>query len=177
MQRIVVLRGARDAIAARHDLGRLDHLDVGGGRRLEHRGRLRTVRVLVLVLHQRDRLQPAGHGDRVLAGRDRLRRGGDAHQPGRAHAVDRHAAHAVRHASGIGAQPSEVVALRALLCGDAEDHVIDLGAVDPRLGQCGANHMAAEHRRLGVVEGAAISLCDRRAGGGDDDGFVHGFVK
>ena len=34
--------------------------------------------------------------------------------------------------------------------------------------------MRREHRRICVVEDAAIRLTDRRAGDGDDDGFTHG---
>src|SRR3546814_3678582 len=32
---------------------------------------------------------------------------------------------------------------------------------------------SAQAGGVGVVEGAAIGLADRRAGGGDDDGFAH----
>ena len=68
----------------------------------------------------------------------------------------------------------DVVALVALLRRAAEDQVLDLGALDPRARERLGDAMRREHRRIGVVEGAAIRLADRRAGDGDDDGFTHG---
>ena len=35
------------------------------------------------------------------------------------------------------------------------------------------DRVAAERLRLRIVEGAAIGAADRRARGGDDDGFAH----
>src|SRR3546814_11611196 len=44
----------------------------------------------------------------------------------------------------------------------------DAGALDRRL-----DHVAAEHRRFGVVECAAIGLADAGPGNADDDSFSH----
>jgi hypothetical protein len=40
----------------------------------------------------------------------------------------------------------------------------------------GLDHMAAERRAMGHVEGALPALGQRRAGGGDDEGLGHGQV-
>src|SRR3546814_19823801 len=44
----------------------------------------------------------------------------------------------------------------------------DAGALDRRL-----DHVAAEHRRFGVVECAAVGLADAGTGNADDDSFSH----
>ena len=79
--------------------------------------------------------------------------------------VQRHAGDAHWQARSECALAGDIVARRALLQGRAHDHVVDLARLDP-----GARHglgdgMAAERLGLGVVEGAAIGLADRRAGG------------
>ena len=55
----------------------------------------------------------------------------------------------------------------------AEDDVVDLGRVDARALDDGGDRVTGEGRAVVVVEGAAIGLADRGAGGGDDDGFTH----
>src|SRR5690606_24712711 len=52
--------------------------------------------------------------------------------------------------------------------------VLDLGRVDPGALHRVADGVTAQLLGLGVVEGPAIGPADRRAGGGDDDGFAHG---
>ncbi len=77
-------------------------------------------------------------------------------------------------AGGDRALARDVEALGALLHGAAHDHVVDLAGFDAgALDRLADRDAAAMRRRLEVVEGAAIGLADRRAGGGDDDGFAH----
>jgi hypothetical protein len=97
-----------------------------------------------------------------------------AHQARGAHAVDRHAAHALGQARGVGAQAAEVVALVALLRCDAQHHVVDIGPVHAGLGQRGTDHVATEHGRFGVVEGTSVGAADRGARRGDYNRFLHG---
>ena len=132
-QGVFVLRCTRNAVAPADDFSRLDHLDIGGGHGLQHRLRLRAVAVLVLVLHHRDRLQATGHGNVHLARHDAFGGGGNGHQARGAHAVNHHAAHALGQAGGVSAQAAQVVALVALLGGNAQDDVIDLVAGDAGL--------------------------------------------
>ena len=53
-------------------------------------------------------------------------------------------------------------------------HVVDLGRIDAGALDRGADRMGGERRGGRGVERAAIGLADRRAGGGDDDGFAVG---
>ena len=62
--------------------------------------------------------------------------------------------------------------LHALLERGADDHVVDLGRIDAGALDRGADRMGGEGGGGGGVERAAIGLADRRAGGGDDDGFA-----
>jgi hypothetical protein len=62
--------------------------------------------------------------------------------------------------------------LVALLSGNAQNNVIYFMAFNARFLQGMANDMAAQDRRLGVVESAAIGAADGRAGGGYNDGFA-----
>ena len=87
--------------------------------------------------------------------------------------VERHAGDAGRQAGAQRALPRDVAAGRALLQGRAHDHVVDLAAGDAGAAERGRDRVAAERLRRRVVEGAAIGLADRGAGGGDDDGFAH----
>ena len=47
----------------------------------------------------------------------------------------------------------------------------DIAALDTGLGECGADHVATEHRRLGIIERTAVGATNRRARGGDDHSF------
>ena len=173
-QSVVVLGLAADLVAAADDLGGLDHLDIGIGRTVEDRLRLGAVAIFVLVLHQRNRFQATGHGYVHLAGHDAFGGGGDAHEARAAHAVYRHAADRVGQACGVDAQAAQVVALVALLCGNAQDDIVHFFAFNARFGQGGGNHVAAEHGGLGVVKCASVGFANGRARGGNDDSFLQG---
>ena len=105
---------------------------------------------------------------------DFLGRGRDGHHARRALAVDRHGGDGVRQAGAHRALARRVAAGRALLQGRAHDDIVDLRGIDPGTLDRVTDGVAAELLALGVVEGAAIGLADRRAGGGNDNGFAHG---
>ena len=124
-------------------------------------------------LHHRDRFDAAGDADVHPVDDHLLGGGGDRHQARGALAVDRHA----RHGDGkAGAQRGGAPdrRLHALLERGADDDVVDLGRVDARALDRGADGVGGQGRRGRGVERAAIGLADRRAGGGDDDGFAVG---
>ena len=173
LQGVAVLGLAADAVAPGDQLGGLDHRDIGRGHRRLHRLGLGAIGVLVPGLGQRERLHAAGHGGGHLAGHDAARGHADGHQPRGAHPIQRHARYALRQAGGIGAQPADVVGLGALLHRRAHDHVLDGASLDPGALEHGTHHMAAEHRGLGVVEGAAERLGQRGARRGDNYCVFH----
>ena len=133
----------------------------------------RAEAVHVVVLHQRDRFEAAADGDPHVVADDLLGGDRDRHQAGGALAVERHAGDAGRQPGAQRALPGDVAAGRALLQGRAHDHVVDLAAGDAGAAERGRDRVAAERLRRRVVEGAAIGLADRGAGGRDDDGFAH----
>src|SRR6185295_14486478 len=67
----------------------------------------------------------------------------------------------------------DVAAGGALLQGGAHHHVLDLLRIDFCPGDRFADGVAEQGRALGGVEGAAIGLADRGAGGGDDNCVGH----
>src|SRR3546814_17746781 len=62
--------------------------------------------------------------------------------------------------------------LHALLERGAHDHIVDLAGIDLGALDGGADGMGGQRGGGCGVERAAIGLADRRAGGGDDDGFA-----
>ncbi|MNM91164.1 hypothetical protein D3C81_1034570 [compost metagenome] len=176
LQRVLILGGATDAIAARDDLGGFNHRDVGTGHHLQHRFGLGAEAVLVFGLGQRQGLHAAADGDAHLARHDALGRHADTHQARGAHPVQGHARHAVRQTAGVGTKPADVVGLGALLDRRAHDHILDVSRLDAGALDHRAHHMSAQHRGLGIVERSAKRLGQRGTGGGDDDDFiqVHG---
>ena len=70
--------------------------------------------------------------------------------------------------------PGQVVALLAGGLAAAEHQVVDLGRVQRgHLGQRGAHDLDGQVVGAHVLERALEGAADRRAGGGDDDGFRH----
>ena len=67
----------------------------------------------------------------------------------------------------------DIAALRSLLEGRAHHHIVDLPRLDGSALERVRDRMPTQRLSLGVVERAAIGLADRRARGGDDDGFTH----
>ncbi|MNM68215.1 hypothetical protein D3C81_797670 [compost metagenome] len=175
---VFVLLVAGDAVARGDDLGGFDHRDVGVRVQLDHRTRLIAIQVLVLVLHQGNRLQATGHGDVDFVAHDALGGHGDTHQARRALALDGHPGHRCRQAAGNRAQTPQVIGLRTLLRGGADDHVVHFTRLDAGTAHGFAHHVAAQLRRFGVIERTAKGFADRCAGGGNDDGFFHaGFLE
>ena len=171
LQREGVLHLARDAVALRDDVGGLDH-------RHPHLGLMLLEPILVdgrtLVRDQAAAFEAAGDDRVCFAGHDALRRHRDGLQAGAAEAVDGHARHRDRQAGADRGEARDVLAGRALRHRAAHDDVVDfagieLGALDRVL-----DHVAAHGGAMRHVEGAAPGLADRRAGGRDDHGFLHG---
>ena len=123
-------------------------------------------------MRQGQRLDAPGHSNRKIARQDAVRSDADAHQPRRAHAVYRHTGHRVGQAAGVGTQATDVVALGTLLRRRAHDHVPDVARLDSGPLDHRAYDMAAEHRRLGVIEGTAKRLAQRRPGSGNDHDII-----
>ena len=174
LQRVLVLRLAADLVALRHDLGGVDHRHVDLGLVLVEPLVVQAVRVLVLVLHEADRLDPARDHHRHAVDDHPLRRERDRLQAGRAEAVDGRAARRHRQPGPDRRLARDVVAGRAFRQRAADEHVLDLAGLDAGALDGVLDHVAGKRRAVGVVEGAAIGLADRRAGGRDDDGVGHG---
>ena len=88
--------------------------------------------------------------------------------------VKGHAGDAVGKPGGQRHVTRDVDPGRALGERRTEHRVLDLAALEPGAGDGGTHRMRPEARAFEVVEGAAIGLAERRAGGRDDDGFAHG---
>src|SRR5271168_3835707 len=173
LQRIGVLRLARDAVALRDDFGGLQHRHVERVAMRHEPWVGRAEAVHMVVLHQRDRLEASADSD-VHAVRDDLLGGDrDRHQAGRALAIDRHSRYAGRQPGAQRALPRDVEAGRTLLQGGAHDHVVDLAPGYAGAAERDLDRVAAERLRRRIVEGAAIGLADRGSRCGDDDGFAH----
>ena len=125
------------------------------------------------VLHQADAFETACGNDRPFAGHDALRRKRDRLQARAAKAVHRHARHSDRQAGADGRLPRDVLTRRALGQCAAEDDVLDFPRIDARALDCIPDDMAAKISAVRHVEGAAISLTNRCARGGNDDGVGH----
>ncbi len=164
-RRVFVLPLARDLVARRDDLGGLEHRHVEVVTVVDEPRVLRAIAVHLVVLHERDRLEPAADGDAHAVGDDLLGGDRDRHQTRGALPVDRHAGDAGRKAGAQRALAGDVAAGRALLQRRAHHDVVDLGAVDMGAVQRLGDGMSAERLGMGVVERAAIGLADRRAGG------------
>jgi hypothetical protein len=156
---------SRDLVARRDDLGGLEHrhIDVVAvvGQPRVHG----AVAVHLVVLDERNRLEPAADCDAHAVVDDLLGGGRDRHQAQGALAVDRHAGDAGRKTGAQGRLAADVVAGRALLHRRPDHHVVDLAAFDLRPSERVGDRMPAERLGLRVVERAAIGLADRRAGG------------
>ena len=67
----------------------------------------------------------------------------------------------------------DIAAGRAFLHRAAKYDVLDFARIDAGAVDRIADGVRGKRRPVRVVEGAAIGLADRRAGGGDDHGFGH----
>ena len=127
----------------------------------------------VIVLHQADRFTTAADRDFDAVEQHRTRRQRNRLQARGALAIDGGAADRDRQTGAQRGLARDVAAGGALLHGSAHHHVLDflrieLGALDGVL-----NGMAEQGCAFGGVQRATIGLSDRRAGGGDDNGFGH----
>ena len=166
LQRILVLVLAADVVAARHRVGGGDHGVVDTGHVLLHPGIDQAVLVAARgALHQGDRFEAARDHHRHLVDQHALGRHRDGLQARGAEAVDRDARNADRRAGADRRNAGHVGALRALRRRAAQDHVLDLTQLE--LGALGGvlDDVGAHVGGMGVVEGAAEGLADRRAGG------------
>ena len=173
LQRVGVLRFAPDAVSRGHVLGGGDHRRVDAGARCHQRLVDGAVPV-AMVLHQRHRLESAGHRHVGLAAADRIGRHGDRIQPGGAFAVQRGRGHAGRQAGAQGGLARDVAAGGAFLPSAAEHHVVDRIGRHAGPLQRGADHVRAERGAVRVVERAAKGAADRRARGRDNCDVDHG---
>ena len=172
LQSILILHFAADVVAPGDDFGGFEHRDIGRGHAFEHGFGLGAVGVFVLVLGQRQRLHATGHGYLHFAGHDAVGRHADTHQARSAHAIERHTRHGIGQAAGIGTQAPDIVALGTLLGSGAHDHVFHRARLDARALDHRAHHVAAQHRRFGIVERATEGLGQGRAGGGYDHNVI-----
>src|SRR5258705_285401 len=127
----------------------------------------------VLVLHQADRFNAATDGDIDTIQHDRSGRNRNRLQARSALPVDCGSCHGDRQSRADRALAGDIHHQGALLHRAAHHDVLDfvrrnVGALD-RL----CDHMPRHGRPLGVIEGAAISLADGRAGRGYDYCFSH----
>ena len=165
LERVFVLRLAADVVARGDDLGGLQHRHVGLRQVFDEPGVARPERVGMLVLDQRDRLGAGAHGHLHVVADDLL--GGDrhGHQPGGALPVDGLAGDAGRHAGAQQRLPGEIGPGRALLHRRAHDEIVNLDGIDLGALDRGLDGVRGERLRLHIVEGAAIGLANRSAGG------------
>ena len=68
----------------------------------------------------------------------------------------------------------DIAARRSLRIAAAQHHLLDRLGLDLGPRQRMPDGVGGHVGALDLVEGAAMGLADRRAGGGDDDGFGHG---
>ena len=127
----------------------------------------------MLVLDQGDGFQTAPDRHLLMVEDHLFGRRGDAHQARGALAVQAHARNGGGQAGGKSDLARDIGAGRTLLQGRAQNHILDLGGIDACALDRMTDSVGAQLLRLGVVEGAPIGPADRRAGGGDDDGFAH----
>ena len=173
LQAVLVLPIATDLIAFGNDLGRLQHRHVHFGL---HRHQLvvdGVELIHVLVLHQADRFNAATDGDIDTIQHDRSGRNRNRLQARSALPVDCGSCHGDRQSRADRALAGDIHHHGALLHRAAHHDVLDfvrrnVGALD-RL----CDHMPRHGRPLGIIEGAAISLADGRAGRGYDYCFSH----
>jgi hypothetical protein len=72
--------------------------------------------------------------------------------------------------------PRNVVAAISFRDRTAEYYIINLGGIDPRARHCMMNGVTTKRPAMRHVEGAAESLRERGASGGDDDCIGHAIV-
>ena len=128
----------------------------------------------MLVLNQGDGLQSTTDRDLHAIGDDLLGRSGNRHHAGGALPVHAHAGNAGWQTGTDETLTGRILEGGALLHCSAHHDIVDvlaiqLGALDSVL-----DDVAAQFLGLGVIEGAAIGLADRRACSGNDNSFAHG---
>ena len=176
-QREPVLLLAGDLLAAGDVLGGLAHGDVDVREALGVAGLEPLVLVLRVVAHAvdeaRDALDADGEEDVALAGLDGVRGHARGLQRARAVAGDGGAGHV--DVGEDAHHPAEVEALLAAGQAAAADEVLDLVGVElGHLLEHLGDDVGAEVVRADVDQRSLHGAPDRRATGGDDDGFRHG---
>ena len=171
---VFVLTLAADAIAGGDGFSRLQHGHIKLGLRLAERRVSDPIAAHLFVLDERDALPAAADGDLHAIVDDHIGRRRDGEHAGGALTVQRHARDRHRQARGHRRLAAKVAPRRALRQGVAHDAILNLRPVDPGAGDGVFDRVPGQRLTGGVVERAAIGLANRRAGGGDDDGFSHG---
>ena len=173
LERVGVLRVARDPVVLRDRVGGLQHRHVDVGLVTQHPLLGEAVHVHD-VLHHRDRLAAAGDDDLRTVGRDAPGGDRDRLQSRRTVAVDRHA----RDASPANRRATRrrgrgCCRSRLPVSPTPRIDVLDLGRIDagPRHGM--RDRVARERRAVRLVERAAKRASDRRARRRNDRGFTH----
>src|SRR5205807_765167 len=131
-QRVLVLLFARDVVALGDDLGRLDHRHVDLRLVLLQPLLAHAMEVHVLVLHEADRLQPAGDHDRHAVHDHALRGERDGLHARGTEAVDGHAGRGHREPRAQRGLARDVLTRRALWQRAAHDDVLDLAGLEAR---------------------------------------------
>ena len=174
--REAVLRLAADAVARGHDVGGLDHGHVQGGLVLDQPGVQAGVAGIggAARADLRDAFDTASDQRRRAVGHDLAGSAGNGLQSRGAEAADGLAGHRKRQAGADRDLAADVAAGRAFGIAGAHDDVLEHLGVHARALDGGLD---GERRQRGAgrdVEFAAVRLGQRRAGGGNDDGFAHG---
>jgi hypothetical protein len=170
LERIGVLALARHAIALGDHFGGLQHRHVDIGVHLQQ--------VVVGAepqfggLHHRDRFDAACDHHVGAVDDDVRRRHRDRLQPGGALPIDRDPGDRRRQPRTQRCGPSDR-RLHALRQRGPEHDVLDQIGLEPGALDGGADRVRGERRGRGRIERTAIGAPDRRARGGDDDGFTH----
>ncbi len=126
--------------------------------------------------HEAHRLGAAGHDRGREAGHDPLGRRGDRLKPRRAEAVDRHGGRRHGHAGAQARDPRHVEPLLGFRHRAPDDHVLDLGRIEPgRATQGLRDHDRPHLVRARRAQRAFRRFPDSRPDGADDDSFLHGF--
>jgi hypothetical protein len=133
--------------------------------------------VHVLVLHEADRFDAAGHRDLYAFEHHRTRGDRDRLQARRALPINRRTGDGDWQSGADRALARDVHRRCALLHGTSHDDVFDLTRLDLRASDCLPDHMSGHCRTFGVVQRAAIGLSDWRARGRNNCGLGHAILQ
>src|SRR6516225_8794072 len=177
LEAVLVLALARNLVAFRDHFGGLEHRDIHRGL---HRHELvvhRVKLVHVLVLHEADRFDPAGHRDFYAVEHHRTRGDRDRLQARRALPINRRAGDGDGQSGADRALARDVHRRGALLHGTSHDDVLNLTGLHLRASDRLPDHMPGHCRTFGIVQRAAKGLSDWRARGRNNYGLGHAVLQ